>query len=214
MYRAGSWFAGRRKKTRSAPTAKQSAKKAIKAHANQAASDRIETLAVRAKRMQWVPTPTEALAAKLLLNLKIPFRPQVVIGPYIVDFLLTNRCAVLEIDGSVHDTPKQQAYDRQRNQYFIDLGFHVVRVRSDEIETLGADLAGVKRVHERVAAEIIRHANGQYRAVFAWQAKKQAGAAARRLYVKVSAPPSIVSLPVKPYGKLSTRMRIQTHAQG
>jgi len=66
-----------------------------------------------------------------MLGLK--FRSQHVIHGLIVDFFCAELNLVLEVDGSVHNQEEHVDYDRSRSTYLETHGFHVLRVRNDEV---------------------------------------------------------------------------------
>ena len=66
-----------------------------------------------------------------MLGLK--FRRQHVIHGLIVDFFCAELNLVLEIDGSVHDREEHVDYDSSRSTYLETHGFHVMRVRNDDL---------------------------------------------------------------------------------
>jgi very-short-patch-repair endonuclease len=79
-------------------------------------------------------TPSELLMSKRLTELEIVFDEQVVIGAYVVDFLLTEHGAVLEVDGAYHKTPEQQNKDRVRTKFLNSKGYRVVRVWNGQVK--------------------------------------------------------------------------------
>ncbi len=56
-----------------------------------------------------------------------PFRRQLVIGPYIVDFACTTVRLVVEVDGPYHEDRARP--DAQRDRLLTDLGWTVLRIR-------------------------------------------------------------------------------------
>ena len=62
-----------------------------------------------------------------LCRAKFRFRRQYVIGNYIVDFYCHQAKLVVELDGSQHYTPEEQANDRRRTAYLEQLGLKVIR---------------------------------------------------------------------------------------
>lgn len=63
---------------------------------------------------------------------KIDFDRQRIIGNYIVDFYVKALGLVVEIDGSSHDDKVE--YDRIREDYLIDCGLKVYRVRDIDVK--------------------------------------------------------------------------------
>jgi very-short-patch-repair endonuclease len=83
------------------------------------------------------PTPAEARLWSCLKGglLGSRFLRQHVIGMYIVDFCCPDRRLVIEVDGSIHNTPEQSARDAVRQRYLIDLGFAVLRFSNSQVFT-------------------------------------------------------------------------------
>ena len=59
------------------------------------------------------------------------FKRQVPVAPYIVDFLCTAARVIVELDGSLHDDPKQKAHDAARDDFLRRQGFRVLRFSND-----------------------------------------------------------------------------------
>lgn len=68
-----------------------------------------------------------------LRNYRPPFRRQVIIQQYIVDFYCSRVKLVVEVDGSQHYEEKAEDYDRKRTEILKDLGCHVIRYRNSDI---------------------------------------------------------------------------------
>lgn len=81
--------------------------------------------------MRVTPTASEArLWAELRgSRLSVPFRRQVPIGPYIVDFLAPRLRLVVEVDGGYH--AQRAAADARRERYLQRAGYRVVRVSAE-----------------------------------------------------------------------------------
>ena len=58
---------------------------------------------------------------------------QKVLGPYIVDFYIASARLIIEIDGSQHYEPALMQKDSQRDAYFAQTGYHVVRYANSDI---------------------------------------------------------------------------------
>ena len=71
----------------------------------------------------------ELLRAKRLEGLK--FRRQVVVGPFIVDFVCPARRLVIEVDGSQHG--EASAYDQRRTDWLRQEGYTVVRFWNGDV---------------------------------------------------------------------------------
>jgi very-short-patch-repair endonuclease len=100
-----------------------------------------ELLLARAKQMRANPTPTEAamwriLRAKQFENVK--FARQVVIKPYIADFVARSRRLIVEIDGDTHALC--EAKDARRTARLEQQGYRVVRFTNYEV---GSSIDGV-----------------------------------------------------------------------
>ena len=65
----------------------------------------------------------------------VRFRRQHPLGPYIVDFICLERTLVVEVDGSHHAEPEQQAHDERRTQWLNAEGYAVVRVWNRDVFT-------------------------------------------------------------------------------
>lgn len=93
------------------------------------------TLAPRARDMRIAATESEALLWAHLRRgqLGVRFRRQVILGPFIVDFLAPSVRLVVEVDGGVHLA--QQDADKRRDEALTALGYRVVRVSVDEVVT-------------------------------------------------------------------------------
>jgi very-short-patch-repair endonuclease len=75
------------------------------------------------------------------------FRRQHSIGPYIVDFCYPRTRLVVEVDGDCHAIPEVEQRDRDREEYFWERGYEVLRFSSQEVEEA---LDGVwERIGER-----------------------------------------------------------------
>ncbi len=104
-----------------------------------------------ARLMRRAPTRSEHILWQALRSrdaLGFRARRQVVIGSYIVDFLVPAAALVVEVDGSVHRGQEHNDALRQRELEF--LGYSVFRVTAPEVER---DVAAVVA---RIRAEIVR----------------------------------------------------------
>jgi very-short-patch-repair endonuclease len=61
----------------------------------------------------------------------LPFRRQMPIGPYIVDFACGDRRLVVEVDGETH--AHTQAYDDARSAYLEQRGWRVLRFWNNDV---------------------------------------------------------------------------------
>ena len=65
--------------------------------------------------------------------LGLKFRRQHQIGDYIADFYCDEKKLVVELDGSVHDTPSRKKIDDKRDTYLKSLGLTVIRIANKQI---------------------------------------------------------------------------------
>ena len=81
------------------------------------------------------PTPAEARLRKQLVHKRqgIKIRFQEVILGWIADFYCAKAKLVIEVDGSVHDTPEQRASDAIRDSVMESKGLKVVRFSNDRV---------------------------------------------------------------------------------
>jgi very-short-patch-repair endonuclease len=79
------------------------------------------------------PTDAEKRLWSMLRDKRMPvfkFRRQMVIAPYIVDFVCLERRLIIEADGSQH---AESAYDVRRDAFLRREGFDVLRFWNNEI---------------------------------------------------------------------------------
>ncbi len=89
----------------------------------------------RARQMRSEMTQPErelwiALRAKRFAGVK--FTRQVVIGPYIADFVCRSRKLIIELDGATHDDPSR---DDQRTAFLEAQGYRVLRFWNNDVMT-------------------------------------------------------------------------------
>ena len=65
--------------------------------------------------------------------LELKFRRQVVIGPYIVDFICFEKNLIIELDGGQHNEEPKKAYDNNRTRYLEARGFSVLRFWNNDV---------------------------------------------------------------------------------
>jgi very-short-patch-repair endonuclease len=98
----------------------------------------------RAREMRHEPVPKEKLFWSKLRDRQLggfKFRCQYLIGPYIVDFVCTERKFIIELDGPLH--ADQVDYDRRRDAYLRKQGYRVMRLKNSELSE--ADLGKIQR---------------------------------------------------------------------
>lgn len=134
IYRPASWHQGyRRWRMNGARKIRNPNAYLLALQAVTPATIRQRQLEQRSTGIRTHPTKYEQVTYWALKHLNLPFRRQVVIGRYIADVILTTRNVVLEIDGESHKTSLR--YDRARDKFLTDLGWHVLRVKTEEVSS-------------------------------------------------------------------------------
>jgi len=90
---------------------------------------------LRERKLKLIKNATyaETKFQQRLIGGKIRFEFQEILPPYIVDFLISKRLVIIELDGKHHDDQKD--YDKRRTQYFQRRGFAVIRIPNAEVMT-------------------------------------------------------------------------------
>lgn len=88
---------------------------------------------VFAEELRNNPTPEEVLFKAVLDKSGVEYETQVVIGPYVADFVLYGTI-IVEIDGGYHRQPEQVAYDGRRSAYLNTKGYAVIRISNEDVE--------------------------------------------------------------------------------
>ncbi|KDA02953.1 endonuclease domain-containing protein [Hyphomonas oceanitis] len=94
----------------------------------------------RARRLRQTANAPEAAAWQALRTLRadgFPVRRQHPIAGYVVDFAIPKAWLVIEIDGSIHDSPEGRSADARRQSHIEQRGWHFLRV--DTQTALSAD---------------------------------------------------------------------------
>jgi phosphoribosylformylglycinamidine synthase len=94
-------------------------------------------IVLAARELRQRPTPAEdklweALRDRRLAGLK--FRRRHPFGPFVLDMFCVEHQLVIEVDGSIHRTPKQAVYDAARTEHLIGHGLRILRFTNDEVE--------------------------------------------------------------------------------
>jgi very-short-patch-repair endonuclease len=108
-----------------------------------------ETMLKRARAMRRESSPIEDKLWSALRNKQldgIKFAHQVVIGPYIADFVARSLKLVVELDGDSHGN--QADYDARRTSYLVQQGYRVIRFANSDV---ASNLDGVL---ESIALEL------------------------------------------------------------
>ncbi|MCH7524902.1 MAG: class I tRNA ligase family protein, partial [Bacteroidetes bacterium] len=87
----------------------------------------------RAKEMRANPTQAEAILWQQLKSKKldIKFRQQHLIEDFIVDFVCLSKQLIIEVDGKIHDSQKDE--DEQRTEILESKGYKVIRFTNEEV---------------------------------------------------------------------------------
>ena|ERR1700712_835196 len=98
----------------------------------------------RAKKMRHEPVVMEDLFWSMVRNRRmggLKFKRQVLIEPYIADFVCAEHMLIVELDGPLH--AERQAYDAKRDAYLHRQGYRVLRFTNDD---LARDVAVVRAI--------------------------------------------------------------------
>ncbi len=95
------------------------------------------------KELRENQTPQEAILWSKLRNNQTQYngKRQVSIGPDIADFYCWKKLLVIEIDGSQHLDNKE--YDKNREEYFLELGIRTIRFWNNEVNR---NIEGVMKI--------------------------------------------------------------------
>jgi very-short-patch-repair endonuclease len=88
----------------------------------------------RAQRLRKVQPFAERKLWAALRALKMNFRRQVPIGPYVVDFAHLASKLVIEVDGYWHGVTDRLKRDKTRDAWLIAEGFRVLRFTDDRVK--------------------------------------------------------------------------------
>jgi very-short-patch-repair endonuclease len=93
---------------------------------------------LRAKTLRRAQTAAEEELWTLLRDrqrLRLKFRRQHPIGPYVADFYCHELKLIVELDGPVHDERGQATHDENRDANLKALGYQILRFTNDEISS-------------------------------------------------------------------------------
>ena len=93
----------------------------------------VRPLISRARRLRRIMTLPERMVWSELRRLKMNFRRQVHIGPYVVDFAHYDSRLVIELDGPVHDLPDVDLRDLERTSWLEAQGFRLLRFSNNTV---------------------------------------------------------------------------------
>jgi very-short-patch-repair endonuclease len=89
-----------------------------------------------AKRQRRDMTRAEAQLWQALRNGRLDgwnFKRQVVFGRYIADFSCAKARLIIEADGEPHDGTEQRLHDAERDDWFRNEGFTVLRFKNEQV---------------------------------------------------------------------------------
>ena len=110
-----------------------------------------------AREMRNKPTEAENILWNILSNKGIDghkFRRQHIIGNYIADFICLKSNLIIEVDGSIHQLPENQASDVERTKWLLSEGYRVIRFKNEEV------LFEIEKVIERISANLVAPPSG------------------------------------------------------
>jgi very-short-patch-repair endonuclease len=93
----------------------------------------MKTLTRYAKENRKKKTRAEKELHRLLMRWGIHFRSQRPVDYYIVDFIILDKKAIVEVDGTYHKQPKVVAYDERRDAYLTAKGYRVLRYDNEVV---------------------------------------------------------------------------------
>ena len=124
----------------------------------------------RARRLRQGMTLPERMVWSELRRLKMNFRRQVPIGPYVVDFAHHDSRLTIELDGPVHDLPGVALRDAERAQWLEAQGFRLLRFSNKTvIEALPDVIEQIRTAAVSPPSQPFPHQGG--RAL--WRAREQ-----------------------------------------
>ena len=94
-----------------------------------------QQLKENARRMRTNPTEAESILWKFLRGKQLgyPFRRQLIIDDYIVDFVCLAKKFIIEVDGKYHSTNEQQELDDIRENKLLSEGYRIIRFTNEEV---------------------------------------------------------------------------------
>jgi len=90
------------------------------------------------------------LRNRKLIGLK--FKRQFEIDRYVADFYCHDRRLVVELDGEVHELPRQQNHDQNRDVHLHSRGLRVLRIANQEVFENPQEV--VRRIREAAAVPL------------------------------------------------------------
>lgn len=125
-----------------------------------------------ARKLRNNATPAEQFFWELVRDrglLGLKFRRQHQVGDYIVDFYCDEKKLVVELDGSVHDTPSRRNVDHKRDAYLKSLGLTVIRIANERL------LNDTGSVLDEVGARLLPSLSGRGSGVRVKESRSRSG---------------------------------------
>jgi very-short-patch-repair endonuclease len=91
-----------------------------------AQAQHLRRTATKAERMLWNRLKNRALGGHKFVR-------QLVVGPYIADFVCREQMFIVEVDGATHSMPAERAKDAARGRFLQEQGYRVLRIQNAEI---------------------------------------------------------------------------------
>ena len=88
------------------------------------------------RRLKSGQTYSERLLAQKLDEAGIPYKAQMVLGFYILDFCIPTKMINIEVDGDIHNDQHERDY--LRDKFTQECGFTVIRVRNQDVKEFDA----------------------------------------------------------------------------
>ena len=91
----------------------------------------------KARQLRRESTSAEVILWSCVRNRQLngfKFRRQHNLGQFIVDFYCHNAQLIIEIDGSIHQTPDQIQRDQQRDHWILQRGFKILRFTNSQVQ--------------------------------------------------------------------------------
>ena len=96
--------------------------------------------------MKRKPTKHEKALAEILGSTGFLFKQQMILGFYILDFVIPDKMLAIEVDGSSHKGQKD--YDIMRDDFIRKCGFSILHITNEEISDTGRQWDYVSMFHK------------------------------------------------------------------
>ena len=90
------------------------------------------------KMARW-QTESEAKFEKALIWKKLDYKKQLILGFYILDFVIPSKLVAIEIDGLYHDNKEMIRKDVLRSVFIEKCGFKIIRIKNNNVELFNID---------------------------------------------------------------------------